>query len=88
MGHSFGSAVSNTVLRTNPDLVDAAVLTGASYYGADSAPSLQAKQLRLANSQNPEKWGKLDGGYAVWVDLYSNIEGYEQFLVTVRRLEQ
>jgi pimeloyl-ACP methyl ester carboxylesterase len=82
VGHSFGSAVSNAVLRSNPDMVEA-VLTGASYYGEDSAPSLQAKQMRLANLQNPEKWSKLDGGYAVWVDLYSNIEGYGCLILTL-----
>lgn len=68
--------MSNAVLRSNPGLVDAAVLTGVSYYGANGVPSVQAKQLRLASLQNPTKWGKLDGGWSTWVDLYSNIEGY------------
>ena len=82
MGHSLGSAISNTVLRLYPELVDAAILTGASYYGVVTAPSLQAKQLRVANLQSRAKWGKLDGGYAVWVDLFSNIEGYDALLLS------
>ncbi|KAH6661673.1 Alpha/Beta hydrolase protein [Halenospora varia] len=76
VGHSLGSAISNAVLHSNPGLVDAAVLTGFSYYGVNSSPSLQAKQLRLASLQNPAKWSRYDGGYSTWVDIYANIEGF------------
>jgi alpha-beta hydrolase superfamily lysophospholipase len=81
VGHSLGSAISNTVLRSNSDLVDAAILTGASYYGVNTTASLQAKQLRLASLQSPAKWSRYDGGYSVWVDLFSNIEGYDGLLL-------
>jgi pimeloyl-ACP methyl ester carboxylesterase len=77
LGHSLGSAISNAVLRSDPGLVDAAVLTGIAYYGIDSVPSLEAKQLRLAKLQNPAKWSKFDGGYSTWVDIFANIEGYD-----------
>lgn len=76
LGHSFGSVISNAVLSSDPEMVDAAILTGIAYNASGSIP-LQAKQVRLAKLANPEKWSKLDGGYAVWVDIFSNIEEYE-----------
>jgi len=75
VGHSTGSVTTNSVLHTNPGLVDGAVLTGLAY-NSSGVVSNQAKQLRLANLQNPAKWGKLDGGYMVWVDIFSTIETY------------
>ncbi|KAI9695059.1 MAG: hypothetical protein M1820_008952 [Bogoriella megaspora] len=74
VGHSFGSLVTNAVLRSDPGSVDAAVLTGVAYYGVDGTISTQAKQHRLASTQNPAKWGQLDGAYHVSVDVYSTIE--------------
>lgn len=83
VGHSLGSIISNVVLRSNPELVDAAVLTGIAYAGVDNSPSFQAKQIRLARLQNPAKWGGLDGGYMTWVDRSANIEGYEVLLLSL-----
>jgi len=76
VGHSFGSVISNTVLATDPDLVDGAILTGIAYAPTDTAVSIEALQLRLARLQSPSKWGKLDGGYVSWVDIYANINGF------------
>ena len=73
VGHSAGSVITNAVLSSNPGLVDAAVLTGLSYNNSGII-SNQAKQLRLANLQDPAKWGQWDGGYTVWVDIFSNLE--------------
>ncbi|KAK4942066.1 hypothetical protein LTR10_018102 [Elasticomyces elasticus] len=75
VGHSLGSVMSNVVLHTDPELVDGALLTGIAYE-ANGAISNQVKQNRLANLYEPEKFGKLDGGYTVWVDIYSNIENF------------
>lgn len=82
VGHSFGSGVSNGVLATNPTGVDGAILTGV-YYGAlNAAPSLQGKQNRRASLVDPDRWGSLDGGWMVWVDLWSNIEGCEDLILS------
>jgi alpha-beta hydrolase superfamily lysophospholipase len=79
LGHSLGSVLSNVVLNTDPELVDAALPTGTAYEASGSV-SDQAKQLRLANLYEPEKFSKWDGGYTVWVDIYSNIEVYDFLL--------
>ncbi|KAI1629488.1 Alpha/Beta hydrolase protein [Exophiala viscosa] len=78
LGHSFGSIVSNVALHNDPELVDAALLTGLAYEatGVIGAISNQAKQNRVANLYEPERFGKLDGGFAVWVDIYSAIENF------------
>ncbi|KAL9114737.1 MAG: hypothetical protein Q9227_001416 [Pyrenula ochraceoflavens] len=76
VGHSMGSVYSNAVLNSDPGLVDAAVLTGIAYNVTTKGVADQSKQKRLAKLQNPMKWGRLDGGWTVWVDIYSNIEGF------------
>ncbi len=75
MGHSLGSVYSNVVLSSDPGLVDAAILTGIAYNITSKGPADQANQYRLASIQDPLKWGGLDGGWQVWVDVYSNTEG-------------
>ncbi len=75
MGHSLGSAFSNSVLNSDPGLVDAAVLTGIAYNVSNMGPWGEAKQMRLAKLQNPNRFGHLDGGWTVWVDIFANIEG-------------
>jgi hypothetical protein len=68
------------VLNSHPELIDAALLTGIAY-NASSAVSSQAKQLRLARLHSPSKWGKLDGGWTVLVDIYANIEVYVFYII-------
>lgn len=63
LGHSFGSVVSNAVLSSHPEMVDAAILTGIAYNASSTIPN-QTKQLRLAKLREPAKWRNLDG-YAV-----------------------
>ena len=70
----MGSAYSNAVLNSDPDIVDAAVLTGIAYNITDGVASDQAFQPRLARLQNATKWGNRDGGWVTWVDIYANIE--------------
>ena len=66
--------VSNSVLHSNPEIADAAILTGVAYYGVDGSEATQTNQLRLAQEADPAKWGHLDGAYTVWVDMFSNAE--------------
>jgi len=80
LGHSLGSVISNIAIHNDPELVDAALLTGLAYgatSGAIGPVSYQAKQNRVANLYQPERFGKLDGAYAVWADIYSAIELYD-----------
>ncbi|KAK5946190.1 hypothetical protein PMZ80_000331 [Knufia obscura] len=53
IGHSMGSAYSNSVLNSDPGLVDAAILTGIAYNITSKGIADQAKQSRLAKLQNP-----------------------------------
>lgn len=76
VGHSFGSVISNAVLKGSPDLVDGAVLTGIGYKILDSAVSFEAWQPRLASKQSPGRWRQLDGGYVTWVDIFANVNVY------------
>ncbi|KAH8803052.1 Alpha/Beta hydrolase protein [Xylogone sp. PMI_703] len=76
LGHSFGSVISNVLLTSNPDIVDAAVLTGIGYETPSSAETFLAWQPRLARLQSPGRWRQLDGGYITWVDIFSNINTF------------
>lgn len=71
VGHSFGSVISNTLLVSNPGLVDGAILTGIGYKIPDTAVAFEAWQPRLARLQSPGRWRQLDGGYTTWVDIFS-----------------
>ena len=73
LGHSFGSVISNAVLLTEAELVDAALLIGLAYNGSITISS-QSRQLRVANLHNPQKFSKHDNGYSVWVDIFANIK--------------
>jgi hypothetical protein len=75
VGHSLGSGYSNSVLHSDPDLVDAAILTGASYDTAGRILGYEAQQPRLARLQNTTQWGHLDGPWVNWVDKYAAIQG-------------
>ncbi|ETN44842.1 uncharacterized protein HMPREF1541_09717 [Cyphellophora europaea CBS 101466] len=79
VGHSIGSIVSNSVLRSDPALIDAAILTGVAYYGVDSSRSLQSRQSRVANAVDPIKYDKLDGAYNFAVDKYANAENFFKY---------
>jgi hypothetical protein len=45
LGHSLGSVMSNSVLHSDPGLVDAEILTGVAYYGVIGTIGMEAKQL-------------------------------------------
>lgn len=69
VGHSFGSVVSNSLLATNPSIVDGAVLIGIGYSVPSTPINFEAWQPRLARLASPERWRQLDGGYVTWVDI-------------------
>ena len=70
LGHSLGSVYSNGVLNTDPDLVDAAVLTGIAYnIGAPSGGT-----TRLAKLEDAYRFGNFDSGWTTWSDVYENIQ--------------
>lgn len=73
VGHSFGSIISNSLLISNPSLVDGAVLTGIGYAVPDSAVSFEGWNPRLARLQEPGRFRQLDGGYVTWVDIFANV---------------
>jgi len=79
VGHSFGSVVSNSLLGSNPDLVDGAVLTGIGYAVPDTSVTVEGWQPRLARLQSPGRWRQLDGGYITWVDIFANINTFFKF---------
>lgn len=71
LGHSMGSVYSTAAARSDPTLMDAAILTGIAF----SRVPASAEAERLASESNPWKWGSLKG-YVTWVDKYSNLVSY------------
>ncbi|KAG0649473.1 hypothetical protein D0Z07_4293 [Hyphodiscus hymeniophilus] len=69
IGHSYGSYIS--AASASETKVDAVVLTGFSggfdYFG----PFLAGASLRVAQLQNPGRWGNLDTGYLTSADVYA-----------------
>jgi pimeloyl-ACP methyl ester carboxylesterase len=55
IGHSFGSFISNALLRIDPSAADAAILTGLAYVNnaTNYALVLEALNPRIASTQNP-----------------------------------
>ncbi|EEA21881.1 hypothetical protein TMatcc_008695 [Talaromyces marneffei ATCC 18224] len=75
VGHSFGSAISAGTVAANPEICDALILTGFSYNGSNPVGFVEAAQLRIASSEDP-RWRKLDTGYLLPVDIYSNVNTF------------
>lgn len=86
VGHSFGSFLSVTILHKYPDLVDAAVLTGAGYPNPNDTalavrawgPTLDAWRIAktLPVENRPQFAETLDTGYISAVDMYSYVLGF------------
>ena len=79
LGHSYGSAISNAVISANPGIVDAAILTGWGFNSGEAniyGVSLASMQPRIANLQNPTKWGVYDSGYLAIIDKFAAIDMY------------
>lgn len=84
VGHSFGSALSNVVAATRPDLVDGVVLTGIAYANAstDTGASSQrwiatAFASRIAYTVDRYFLASdYDSGYLTFGDIYSHVETF------------
>ena len=76
LGHSFGSYVSSALTTLDPSIADAIVLTGYSLAGADTRVILEGFSPRIANLQDPDKFGALDVGYLTTADVFANINSF------------
>ncbi|MCJ1311359.1 hypothetical protein MMC25_005030 [Agyrium rufum] len=73
-GFSFGSFITNTLVATNPALVDGAIFTGLGF-ATGVGSFIEAYNPRLASQASPHFSG-LDSGYLTWVDLFAQINTY------------
>ncbi|PVH97460.1 alpha/beta-hydrolase [Periconia macrospinosa] len=73
-GHSYGSYIS--ALSASQTAVDAVILTGFSGSFANFAPFVAGAGFRIANLQNPKRWGHLDSGYLTTSDLFATAYAY------------
>lgn len=71
VGHSMGSAYTNGLLEKEPEIADAAVLTGLAFT-RDSGTVLEAFNMRIA-AQQQSRWSDLDNGYTTWGSIYNNV---------------
>lgn len=73
-GHSYGAYLSVAAAASNQTLhaVDAVILTGFAGGFSHFAPFLAGVGLRVAHTQQPDRWGPLDPGYLTSADLYSD----------------
>ncbi|KAE8446761.1 hypothetical protein EG329_011666 [Mollisiaceae sp. DMI_Dod_QoI] len=77
VGHSFGSAISNALIATSPQLSDAAILAGIAYDPeVASGTFVEALALRIATLQAPGKWPGRDNEYLTWADSAANVAAF------------
>ncbi|KAI1118098.1 alpha/beta-hydrolase [Nemania sp. NC0429] len=74
VGHSYGSYI--TTASASQRKVDAIVLTGFTGNFTYFAPFLAGAGFRVANIQNPSRWGSLDSSYLTSSDLYAETYAY------------
>ncbi|KAM6476450.1 alpha/beta-hydrolase [Trichoderma sp. SZMC 28011] len=74
VGHSYGSYISSAAASNIA--VDGLVLTGFSGTFDYFPPFVAGASLRVARTQNPLRWGKLDSGYLTTADLYAETYVY------------
>lgn len=81
MGFSFGSYITHYMTAQNPDLPDAAVMTGINYNTSGLNPNGLFRSFvpRVAATQNPKRFGGLDAGYVTWVDYIAQINTYFKY---------
>ncbi|KAI4717332.1 alpha/beta-hydrolase [Aureobasidium sp. EXF-10727] len=76
VGHSFGSAITQSVTANHPSTFDAAILTGFSTNQTAIAPFLTALNLQIASQNQPYRFAKLNNGYLVDYSAVSNQYGF------------
>ena len=73
VGHSYGSAISHTLVGSAPSLSDGVVLTGYSTLGQVGGTYFAvSSNLHLAVENDPARFGDLSKGYLTWGDELSN----------------
>lgn len=73
VGHSFGSVYTNGLLAEDPEIADAAVLTGLGFT-MDVGTVTESFSVRIAAGENII-WSGLDAGNVVWDSIYDNVNG-------------
>lgn len=78
MGFSYGSYTTHGAIAEQPDIADAVILTAVGFNssGLNANGLVRSFEMRVANLQDPEKYGDLDTGYVTWVDKYAQIFKY------------
>ncbi|CAD0086325.1 unnamed protein product [Aureobasidium vineae] len=76
VGHSFGSAITQSVTANHPSTFDAAILTGFSTNQSAIAPFLTALNLQIASQNQPYRFANLNNGYLVDYSAVSNQYGF------------
>ncbi|KAH7303507.1 hypothetical protein B0I35DRAFT_364813 [Stachybotrys elegans] len=71
VGNSFGSAISNALVATTPELSDGIVLGGYTHNGNYLSGFTLAAGFHLARETNPERLKHLSPGYLTWPDKYA-----------------
>lgn len=71
LGHSFGSFISTSLLAQQPNIADAAVLTGLSFY-QHPQDLIEAFEFRIANGED-KKFADRDAGYLTSGSVYGNV---------------
>lgn len=76
VGHSFGSAITQSVTHSHPSTFDAAILTGFSTNQSAIAPFLTSLNLEIASINQPYRFSTLNNGYLVSYSAVSNQYGF------------
>ncbi|KAI9707885.1 MAG: hypothetical protein M1820_004491 [Bogoriella megaspora] len=74
VGHSMGSAYTNSLLVNAPEIADAAVLTGLAFT-QDVGTVAESFSLRVA-AQQDKAWNELDEGFTTWDSIYNNVNAF------------
>ncbi|KAI5271244.1 alpha/beta-hydrolase [Aureobasidium subglaciale] len=76
VGHSFGSAITQSVTHNHPSTFDAAILTGFSGNQTAIAAFVTALNLQIASQNQPYRFSGLNNGYLVDYSAVSNQYGF------------
>ncbi|KAI5203873.1 alpha/beta-hydrolase [Aureobasidium subglaciale] len=76
VGHSFGSAITQSVTHNHPSTFDAAILTGFSGNQTAIPAFVTALNLQIASQNQPYRFSGLNNGYLVDYSAVSNQYGF------------
>lgn len=72
VGHSFGSAITQSLTMQYPTLIDAAVLTGFTAGSSGIATFTTALDLTIASENVPSRFANLNNGYLITNNIVGN----------------